>query len=116
MRIFLVLALSLVFFFPHQTNAAGLVNPFGGKVVMIIPCTCQVTGMAVYVVMPIPPYFGMFLWQPPITRPYLWYFPYPSVNILGNYVSGGVCLVGVAPYCVSVPVIGTMTQVGSSAK
>lgn len=114
MRILLVLGLSLLFFIPQHAEAAGLVNPFGGRVVMIIPCTCQVTGIAVYVIMPIPPYFGMLLWQPPITRPYLWYFPYPGVAILGNYVSGGVCMVGVAPYCYSVPVSGTMTQVGTS--
>jgi len=116
MRILLVLGLSLLFFLPQYTHAAGLVNGFGGRVVMIIPCTCQIIGMAVYVAMPIPPYFGMFLWQPPITRPYLWYFPYPSVAILGNYVTGGVCMVGVVPYCYPVSVIGTMTQVGTSLK
>ena len=116
MRIFLTVALSFLFFIPHAVSAVGIVNPFGGKVVMIIPCTCQATGIAVYVAMPIPPYFGMFLWQPPFTRPYLYYFPYPKVSIAGNYVVGGICAVGVPPYCYPVPVFGTMTQVGTSLK
>lgn len=114
MRIFLVLGLSLLFFIPQTTNAVGITNPFGGKVIALIPCTCQVTGIAVYVLMPIPPYFGMLLWQPPITIPHLFYIPVPGGNILGNYVSGGICMVGVTPYCFSVPVSGTMTQVGTS--
>jgi hypothetical protein len=58
----------------------------------------------------------MFLWQPPLTKPYRWYFPYPSTAILGNYVFGGVCLTGAPPYCVPVPLMGTITQVGNSLK
>lgn len=116
MRIFLVCVLSIFFFFPQQTNALGLASNFGGRVGMIIPCTCQVAGMAVYIITPQrPPYFAMLLWQIPFTIPSSWFFPYPSVQIKGNYVSGGVCLVGVAPYCTSVPVSGTITTVGSSA-
>lgn len=116
MRIFLVLVMGFILLAPSFTNAAGIVNGFGGRVVAIIPCTCQVTGMAVYVVMPTPPYFGMFLWQPPLTQPYSWYFPYPSVAITGNYVTGGICLAGVWPVCITIPVFGTMTVVGSSLK
>ncbi len=116
MRILLVFALISIIFIPYYVDAAGVINPFGGRVVVVIPCTCQVTGMAVYVIMPTPPYFGMFLWQPPVTKPTMWYYPYPSVAITGNYVTGGVCLVGAPPYCYTIPVYGTMTQVGTSLK
>ncbi len=115
MRILLVLGLSLLFFLPQPTQAAGIVNGFGGRVIMLIPCTCSL-GMAVYVAMPTPPYFGMFLWQLPFTRPYLWYFPYPTTPITGNYVFGGACFTGVPPYCAVLPVIGTITQVGNGLK
>lgn len=112
MRIFLVISIFLFFFAPHNAEALS----FGGRVVSIIPCTCQIGGIAIYVAMPKPPYVGMFLWQLPITRPYLWYVPYPKVAILGNYIPGGICMVGAPPVCVPIPLLGTITQVGTSLR
>ena len=115
MRIFLVCVISVVFCFPQQANAFVASN-FGGRVMMTIPCTCQAAGMAIYIYTPQrPPYFAMLLWQIPVTLPSSWYFPYPSVQIKGNYVTGGECLVYVGVSCTSIPVSGTITRVGSGA-
>ncbi|MFZ2151823.1 MAG: hypothetical protein WAV09_01800 [Minisyncoccia bacterium] len=112
MRTFLI-SLS-VFSFMLPISASAIVGtPFGGRIVVTIPCTCQVTGMAVYVIMPKAPYVGMLLWQYPITRPYASYWPYPRAGILGRYQTGGQCMVGVQPYCYTLPVIGTITIVGT---
>ncbi len=115
MRIFLVFVLGFFFFFPQQAGAFVASN-FGGRVMMTIPCTCQAGGMALYIFTPQrPPYFAMLLWQVPVTIPSSWYFPYPSVQIKGNYVSGGECLVYVGTGCSTIPVSGTITVVGSGA-
>lgn len=117
MRFFLVCAIIIAGLSPSVTTAAvSALTPFGGTVIMTIPCTCQVSGSAVYVSLVTPPYFGMFLWQPPVTIPYLWYYPYSGVKVLGNYVSGATCMVYAGISCVSIPVSGTITQIGSSLR
>ena len=117
MRLFLVLAISLMIMIPQVTKAAvSAVRPFGGTVLATIPCTCQVSGSVIVLLMPIAPYYGMFLWQPPLTVPYAWYYPYYGVKVLGNYVTGGICSVYAGTTCVTIPVLGTITQVGSSLR
>lgn len=112
------LALFLGFLFsPSITRGQSLFNPFGGKVSVVIPCTCS-SGYQVTIVSPFK-YSGTYLYSPGIlTKVYKNYFVYPSVWVLGKYISGGTCLITNPPPatgCSTLPILrGTMTMVGVS--
>ncbi len=111
---------------PTQANAQlgvapGIGLPFGGYVIFSIPCTCS-AGLAVFMApffpgvgngVPVP--FGALLYQPGISKLFAYYnIGVPTTWHLGNYTPGGACLIGVPPACVPIPVVGIMTQVGTS--
>lgn len=86
---------------------------FGGQSVAMVPCACS-ANILLYVrdvrgpVLPL-------TYQPGVTVLYKMYQPRAGVNMLGQYVPGGVCLVYAGTGCVpgGTP-IGTMVQLGTS--
>ena len=97
-----------------SSNASKGVYNVGGPISNITPCTCSanfllyitdVRGMVIPV-----------MYQPGVTLLYKMYTPMVGVNTLGQYVSGGTCLIYVGTGCSSggTP-IGTLIQLGTSA-
>jgi hypothetical protein len=94
-------------------TSGGAVTPFGGQTTSMVNCTCSFN-ILLYVkdvrgtVLPL-------IYQPGVTVLYQGYRPTSGVNVLGNYTSGGQCLIYAGTSCTSggTP-IGTMTQLGTS--
>lgn len=86
---------------------------FGGISTTVITCTCS--GNLLITVADVRGFPAPLIYQPGATMLYMMYAPIPAVNMLGQYVPGGVCLVYAGTGCVSggTP-IGTMTQLGTS--
>jgi hypothetical protein len=51
----------------------------------------------------------------PITPVFKFWGPVPGASTLGNFLPGGVCVTKASGGIVSVPVIGTLVQIGTSA-
>jgi len=99
---FLLLALTSSFFvFPGEASALSL----GGRILATFPCT---SGGFLVVVGPPKP--GFFLFQGGISQLHRYYRPIPPAWSLGNYKTGGVCVVGL----ITVPVQGTIQSLGTS--
>lgn len=93
------------------STGSGAVKPFGGKSQQITYCTCS--NAILHKVGP--PVGGNFVYVPGQTTLYQYYQIYTSgVQLLGNYQSGGQCLVYRGTTCTEEQVDGTMTQVGTS--
>ncbi len=93
------------------STGSGAVKPFGGKSEQITYCTCS--DAILHKVGP--PVGGNFVYVPGQTTLYEYYQIYTSgVQLLGNYQSGGQCLVYRGTTCSEEQVDGTMTQVGTS--
>lgn len=94
-------------------SASGLMN-FGGLVTSMTVCPCSYNTL-LYVkdvrgtVLPL-------MYQPGVTVLYKMYMPTAGANVLGQYVSGGICLIPGYPTCTTggTP-IGTMSQLGTSS-
>jgi peptidoglycan hydrolase-like protein with peptidoglycan-binding domain len=86
---------------------------FGGVSTAMVTCTCS-ANLLIYVQDVRGPLLPL-IYQPGVTLLYKWYQPRSGVNMLGNYVGGGACLIYAVTGCVpgGVPV-GTMTQLGTS--
>jgi hypothetical protein len=86
---------------------------FGGVSTAMVTCTCS-SNLLIYVQDVRGPLLPL-IYQPGVTILYRWYQPRSGVNMLGNYVGGGTCLVYAVTGCVTggTPV-GTMTQLGTS--
>lgn len=84
---------------------------FGGRVLWVEPCTCS-AGAAIAVGPPRP---GYFLFQPGISVLFSFYAFVPANYVLGTYIPGGVCLTGIPPACATVPTLGTVVLMGTSA-
>ena len=98
--------------FSSQAAATSLI-PFGGQSVSMMVCTCS-ANMLLYVRDP-RGYTVPLIYQPGVTVLYRMGNPTVGVNLLGRYVTGGICLIYVGTGCSSggTPV-GTMVQVGTS--
>jgi hypothetical protein len=114
-----LLIIGFIFCFdqPHA-DATGLV-PFGGHILLEFPCTCEAGALFVGVLFPVyldaVPSAGLMVIPPVIAFPI--YRDAPLSWALGYYIPGaGVCLVGVEPYCVSIPNLGLISPYsGASA-
>jgi hypothetical protein len=95
-------------------GTAAAITPFGGFVTSMTTCTCSFN-LLLYVKDPRGPVLPL-MYQPGVTVLYKMYTPTVGVNVLGQYTSGGSCLVYVGSGCSSggTP-IGTMIQLGTSA-
>lgn len=96
-----------------DSSSASALIAFGGKSVSMISCTCS-GNFLLYIQDP----RGMTLplmYQPGVTRLYQMGNPTVNVNLLGQYTSGGICLIPIGTGCASGgSPIGTMFQVGTS--
>lgn len=90
---------------------AALPTVFGGRIVATIPCTCS--GGVWLSIGPPRPMAGI-VYQAGISVLFSFYSLLPSEYILGTYVPGGVCMVGIPPACGSVATIGTIVVAGTS--
>lgn len=94
-------------------GAASVLLNFGGRSTAMTTCTCSLNFL-IYVqdvrgtVLPL-------IYQPGATVLYMQYAPTSGVWMLGNYVTGGTCLIYSGNSCVTggTPV-GTMSQLGTS--
>lgn len=99
----------LFFALPSSVHAIGL--PFGGPIIMSIPCTCS---LGQFIVLG-PPSVGAYVYQPATSKTFKFGQLYrPGAFLLGNYIPGHTCLMGVTPYCYAPPAFGTITMVGTS--
>lgn len=84
---------------------------FGGKILFAVPCTCSGN----YLLTIGPPRPATLVFQPGISVSYLFHQVYRAgAWALGNYSSGGSCLMYAGITCVSVPNNGTITKIGTS--
>ena len=116
MRALLSVFFIISFLLPNFSFAVLKKTPFGGTVIIAIPCVCSnVSYMAVFVKLTKAPYLDTFLWKPPTTKPKANYFPFPGGGILGWYSKGGngQCRVGVQPYCYTITTKKTLNTVGT---
>lgn len=104
-------------FAPQKALAQGALEPFGGKLLLAIPCTC--TGGSVWniTIQPLPPKYATLLDYVEGTQMYLEYNTPLTTELLGKYQESGgnICYIGVEPYCFQLPAEGLITPtVGSS--
>ena len=75
--------LILAFTAPSGVEAISLTTPFGGKVMTVIPCTCQYTSLLMPRVVTVgPPRPGIFL-QTIFTRLFTYFNVAPGKSVLG---------------------------------
>lgn len=98
-----------LFFLINPIFSFSQTIPFGGKILMTMPCTCS-GGW----------YISFFDNGTKVTTPIVFqygvsrlnsnYNMYTSgVSILGSYVTGGTCLIYAGTSCISIPVFGMIT-------
>lgn len=95
-----------------SASAGGLLN-FGGRSTSMTTCTCS-DNFLIYV-QDVRGTSLPLIYQPGVTILYKMYSPTSGVNMLGQYTTGGTCLVYAGTTCSTggTPV-GTMTQLGTS--
>ncbi len=93
-------------------SASGVFN-FGGKTTSMVQCACSLN-ILLYILdvrgTTIP-----LMYQPGATVLYKMYSPTSGVNVIGQYVSGGVCLLPGTPCTTGGSPMGTMIQLGTSS-
>lgn len=95
-----------------RVGVAGIGLPFGGRIVMTMPCLCS-ANFLLFIRHP-RGYILPLVYQPGVTIPYANYLFYPPVNTKGTYTPGvGVCLIPGSP-CTPIPTWGTIFMMGSS--
>ena len=77
-----------------QIGSFGI--PFGGRVIIEIPCTCNLHFDTLLVVGP--PVGGEYILSP-LSRVYKYYKPFPPNWVLGLAEDFKVCMVGLPPFC-----------------
>ena len=93
-------------------SASGVFN-FGGKTTSMVQCACSLN-ILLYVLdargatLPL-------MYQPGSTVLYKMYTPTANINVIGQYVSGGTCLLPGSPCTTGGSPIGTMIQLGTSS-
>ncbi len=103
---------------PTVTTAALFPNPlgspFGGRITLILPCTCSIPPTMLKITVG-PPKGGSFLYIPSISTLYQRYKLLPPSWVLGTSVGRRECLVGIPPACTSAGFGGTIIRmVGTS--
>ena len=94
-----------------RVGVAGVGLPFGGRIVMMIPCLCS-ANFLLFIRDPRGPILPL-TYQPGVTIPYANYIFYPPVNTKGTFIPGGICLIPGTP-CTPIPTLGTIFMMGSS--
>ena len=105
-NIYFLIFIAIFAALPLSVNAIG----FGGRIIATIPCNLG-TSVALFITTPTP---GAFLYIPGVSTLYKNYNLSPSRWVLGNFSPGGICTIGVCPFCVAIPMTGTIQQVGTS--
>ena len=110
---------AVLIFWPFQNNnahALGLTTPFGGRVLSIIPCTCQYTAwMLPRVVVVGPPRSGAFL-ETIFTRLYKYFNVSPGNWVLGIAANYDVaCMQTAGTGCAPSGFYPFMLKIGTSA-
>ncbi|MES2623218.1 MAG: hypothetical protein V4576_02300 [Patescibacteria group bacterium] len=108
-----IATLCCVILAPFHVKAATTLIPFGGQITSMTICPCSLN-ILLYV-QDVRGYTLPLMYQPGVTLLYSWYRPTSGVWGLGNYVTGGTCLVYSGYTCTpgGYPV-GTMSQLGTS--
>jgi hypothetical protein len=117
-KLFSISILCITLLIPATVSA--LIQPFGGKVVTSVSCSCSY-GKAIFFapMYPAPnpfPYAGalQFIPRVSILHPYF-KIGTPKTWHLGQYLPGvQSCLIGEPPSCVPLPTAGTIVRVGTS--
>lgn len=92
---------------PKPTVSA---NTFGGRITIVIPCTCTPGTKQISVG---PPKGGDFLVTPG-SQVYDYGNISPGTWVLGDYSPGGVCAIRISGECVPKPTTGTVVKMGTS--
>lgn len=116
-----ILLMSPVGTFAFSLGAGGMVPglPFGGFVIITIPCTCSANLWIYFTPLyPLPlPTTGPLVYQPGYTTLYgNFAIGIPATWHLGSYtpiVGNGVCWINTGPACVPLPNLGLMNKVGT---
>ena len=85
---FFFLAVGMLIF-PQFASAIGLIIPFGGNILVAVPCT---NGLLITVGPPRP---GVFLYQPGVSVIHENFILKPGAKVLGIAIPGGVCVLPV---------------------
>ena len=110
------MAIVLSLFIASPVSAIGL--PFGGFVVLTLPCTCSANLWFYFTPLspspPLPP-TGALVYSPYYTRLYSYFaIGVPGSWELGDYVPGvQTCWEYVGEACISIPSYGLMGKVGT---
>jgi hypothetical protein len=98
-----------VTFFPVSASAAVRI-PFGGRAMLVIPCTCD-DAWIVAVGLPTP---GAFVYRMGVTTLYSFYEPLEPAWQLGLAIPPGVCMMVAYPSCYDIEMEYTMYMDGTS--
>ena len=108
----IILLLAIFFVSFSFAFAAGMLY-FGGRITTVIQCTCSVGSQVSVVGFP-SIFSGTYLYVSGVTQIKGRENVVPGRLILGNYSTGGTCLVTGTP-CVTLPITkGTMTKIGTN--
>jgi len=114
LRTIIIIVVAIIVFSPMQTNAQ---IPFGGKIVSVIPCTCNwMLGNPAVLINHVPVAgYPQLIFQLGFSRLYAYYSLVPGSWILGNTLGFSTCWVGVIPFCVpAAPAAPLISIVGPS--
>lgn len=93
----IIVLFSFITSYGVKIRSGKAILPFGGVITAAVPCDCS-GGVGLFVLGPIGA--GVFLYETGISVPFPYYqFWRPGPFIVGSYVPGGVCMVGVPPLC-----------------
>ena len=115
--IILTVVLTVTMFFGFAPTAKAQLY-FGGRGIFALPCTCGGSGM--YTLYFFPLYFSSVSMAGGLVVPYtpLLYSNYilrPGSWGLGQYTPGGICYMGVEPYCIYLPNYGLVSPMTGSS-
>ncbi|OGN21671.1 MAG: hypothetical protein A2915_04575 [Candidatus Yanofskybacteria bacterium RIFCSPLOWO2_01_FULL_41_34] len=114
MRLLAILfIISWVLITPIAAVALTFSNPtggiFGGRIILIIPCTCSVPPTMLKITVG-PPKEGSFIYIPGISTLYKFYKLLPPSWVLGTSLGRRECLVGIPPACFPAGAGGTIIK------
>jgi|GEM_PF-1566971 len=95
---------------PSQATPVGI--PFGGMITGFLPFCTRPFGASLLFVSP--PRAGDYLYVPGVSVLFANFKPFPGSWTVGNFVPGGVCVIGFCPFCVVIPATGVITMFGTS--
>ena len=104
--------LILVGLFLYTSVSASALPWFGGMITKVTPCTCSMGSQVTVVGFP-SIFSGTYLYQAGVAQAKGKSNVIPNKFVVGTYIPGGVCFIGVPPECSTLPitkgVIGTIS-------